>query len=314
MAINSRLHHQEQHNQPVLIFGATGQQGGSVAAAMRQLGRSVRALVRNPDSPSARDLAARGVDLFRGSFSDPASMQAAMVGIHSVFSVQPNSGSPNSGITDEDEVRFGKSVVDLAVEAGVQHLVYSSASILGRGPTGLQNLDCKLEVEDHLRSSDVPSTIIRPSTFMELLTLPKMGLDEGTLWFFMRPEQPVEFIASKDIGNITATILNNTERYTGRTIPIAADELTGFQIEEVMSKVAKQPITYRRFPDALLEENLFLRQNVALFDEGRGAGNADIVALTDEFGPLLTFEDWLNGTGHARLRSALAPGGQDIRF
>ncbi|RJE82021.1 NmrA family NAD(P)-binding protein [Paracoccus onubensis] len=261
--------------------------------------------VRNLDSDAARDLAANGVTLFRGNLFDPASIRAAMAGAHGVFSVQPNSGSANSDITNDEEVRFGKSVVNLAVDSGVQHLVYSSASILGKGPTGLENLDCKLEIEDHVRRSDIASTIIRPSTFMELLTLSGMGLDKGTISFFLHLEQPVELIASQDIGKIVAAVLGNTERYSGQTISIAGDELTGIEIQSAMTGAAGQPITYRRFPDALLEKNTFLRRNAELFDGGRAAGNTDIPALSKEFGKLFNLKDWLKGPGMPRLLSAL---------
>jgi uncharacterized protein YbjT (DUF2867 family) len=49
----------------VLVFGATGQQGGSVAAALLAAGWPVRALVRNPASPKAVPLRDAGVELGR---------------------------------------------------------------------------------------------------------------------------------------------------------------------------------------------------------------------------------------------------------
>ncbi|HHT5722947.1 TPA: NmrA family NAD(P)-binding protein, partial [Klebsiella pneumoniae] len=49
--------------QSVLVFGATGQQGGSVARALLHRGWRVRALVRDPFSAGAAALAARGAEL-----------------------------------------------------------------------------------------------------------------------------------------------------------------------------------------------------------------------------------------------------------
>ena len=43
---------------PVLVLGATGGQGGAVAAALLRAGRQVRALVRDPASARARQLSA----------------------------------------------------------------------------------------------------------------------------------------------------------------------------------------------------------------------------------------------------------------
>ncbi len=64
--------------QTVLVFGATGQQGGSVARALLHRGWRVRALVRDPFSAGAAALAARGAELVVGTFEDRAAMRSAM--------------------------------------------------------------------------------------------------------------------------------------------------------------------------------------------------------------------------------------------
>lgn len=52
---------------PCWFFGATGQQGGSVARALLHRGWRVRALVRDPFSAGAAALAARGAELVVGT-------------------------------------------------------------------------------------------------------------------------------------------------------------------------------------------------------------------------------------------------------
>ncbi|MEB6283993.1 NmrA family NAD(P)-binding protein, partial [Klebsiella pneumoniae] len=108
--------------QTVLVFGATGQQGGSVVRALLHRGWRVRALVRDPFSAGAAALAARGAELVVGTFEDRAAMRSAMAGVDGIFSVQPS--SPGGTVTDEQEVRYGITIADLAVECGVKHLVY----------------------------------------------------------------------------------------------------------------------------------------------------------------------------------------------
>src|SRR4051812_5107019 len=86
----------------VLVFGATGQQGGAVASALLSDGWSVRALVRNPSAEKAKELASFGASLVAGDLADPSSVRAAMKGVHGVFSMQPSSGQGAAyGITDE---------------------------------------------------------------------------------------------------------------------------------------------------------------------------------------------------------------------
>lgn len=286
----------------VLVLGATGQQGSAVARALLSQARAVRAMVRNPASAAARALSDRGVELFQGDLGDASSIRNAMVGIDGVFSVQPNSGSPGSGMTDAEEVRIGRLVADLAVDAGVSHLVYSSASVISRGATGVTNLDCKLAVEDHVRSLAIAATIVRPATFMELLAQATFWPDPKQLSFFTSPDQPIELIAVQDIGNIVAAVLADRDRFAGMSINIAGDELAGAEIGSAISQALGRPISYGRFPKALLKQQPALDKTVRMFASGAAAGNADIAALSREFGLLTRFDVWLAESGQALIR------------
>ena len=69
----------------IAVCGATGKQGGSVVDALlaRGGGRfAVRGVSRRCDSPKARALAARGVELACADFDDPASLRRAFDGAH----------------------------------------------------------------------------------------------------------------------------------------------------------------------------------------------------------------------------------------
>lgn len=289
----------------VLVLGATGNQGGAVARALLAKGRSVRALVRDPANPKARALSALGVELSQGDLSDPASLRKAMTSVWGVFSVQPNSGQGAAGgPTDQDEFRYGAAVADLAVELGVGHLVYSSAFVVSQGPTGVPNLDVKLEVEDHIRSLDLRSTVIRPATFMELLVQPGMAPDQGVFSFFMQPDEPGLFIAAEDIGKIVAAIFGDPEGYAGKAIEIAGDAPTGEDLGKAFSAALGQPVRYQRYPDDLLAANPALGRPAKVFAEGR-ARHADLEGLRQEFGDLLTFEEWLARTGAPLLQATL---------
>lgn len=289
----------------VLVLGATGQQGGAVARALRARGWRVRALVRDPASPKAQALSEIGVELARGDLSNAASVTDAMGGAWGVFSVQPNSGQgAAAGLTDQDEFRYGTTVADLAVVLGVEHLVYSSALMVSKGPTGVPNLDVKLDVENYIRSLDLSSTIVRPATFMNLLVQPGTGLDQGVLSFFMELDEPGLFIAPEDIGKVVASIFEDVALFAGKAIDIAGDAPTGHDLGETFSKAAGRPIRYQRFPDDLLAANPAFGRAARVFDEGR-ARQADLEGLRRQFGELLTFENWLAGAGAPLLRTAL---------
>lgn len=125
----------------ILVFGATGQQGGAAARHLLARGWKVRALVRDLSKDSAQELKHQGVDIVQGDLNHPASLHTAMEGVYGVFSVQTFA---DAGV--EAEERQGKAVVDAAQEAGVSHFVYSSVGGAER-ESGVAHFESKWRIE-----------------------------------------------------------------------------------------------------------------------------------------------------------------------
>ena len=293
--------------QLILVFGATGQQGGSVAAALLKAGWPVRALVRDPAAPKAVALRQAGAQLVQGDFSDPASLRAAMRGVYGVFSVQPS--SPGGTVSDDDEVRFGSAIADVAVDSGVRHLVYSSGGAVGDTPTGMGHFDSKARIEAHIRALPLTATIIRPVAFMEMLVMPGFGLDQGQFNFFAQPDAPVQLLAVEDIGKFVAAIFADVTRFGGQTLEIASGATTGRQLETLFTEMAGRRITYARLTDDVLAANPFLRKLTDLFDQGRLSGKADLDALRLINPAMQSVPSWLAGSGRRAFDAALGAAG-----
>jgi uncharacterized protein YbjT (DUF2867 family) len=291
----------------ILVFGATGQQGGSVAAALLTAGWQVRALVRDPVSPKAATLRAAGIDVVQGDFTDVASLRAAMQGVHGVFSVQPS--SPGGAVSDADEVRFGIRIADLAQDSGVAHLVYSSGGAVGDQPTGMGHFDSKAQIEAHIRTLPLSATIIRPASFIEMLTMPGFGLDQRRFNFFIQPDQTMQVVAVADIGKFVAAIFADAPRFAGTTLDIASDSVTGRQLETLFTEAAGFTIPYARFADDVLDANPFLRKLTDLVDSGVLQGKADLNACRAIVPDLQTLRGWLAGPGRAAFTAALGTAG-----
>ena len=287
----------------ILVLGATGQQGGSVADALLKKGWPVRALVRDPSSAKSVQLREAGVELCQGDMADAVSLRRAMDGAHGVFSVQPS--SPGGTVTDEEEEKFGKSVADIAADSSVAHLVYSSVGTVGDQPTGLGHFDSKASIEAHIRTLPITATIVRPVTFMELLVMPGFGLDQGTFAFFARLDQSMQFLAVEDIGKYVAAIFADPARFGGKTFDIASDSLTGSDLQRLFSEAAGRPIGYVRFPEEVLAANPFLGKLTALLDEGPLAGHADLASLREINPEMRSFRSWLHTTGRHPFEQAL---------
>ncbi|WP_436842215.1 SDR family NAD(P)-dependent oxidoreductase [Streptomyces virginiae] len=63
------------NNKTVLVTGATGGQGDAVARSLLDNGWGVRALVRDPDKPGAKDIKALGAELVTGDLDDAQSLR-----------------------------------------------------------------------------------------------------------------------------------------------------------------------------------------------------------------------------------------------
>lgn len=296
----------DKASKTVLVFGATGQQGGAVAKALRANGWDVRVLVRDPGGSKARELSGLGVELAQGDYADSASIKQAMAGAYGVFSVQPSSGQGALyNVTDEDEVRWGAAIADLALAAGVEHFVYTSVNTAGPAKTGVGHFDSKAAIEDHIRGLPVRSTIVRPAPFLEILILRAVGLNQGLFHFVARPDQRMQYIAVSDIGRIVEGVFADPETFSARAFEIAGDAVTGPELAEKLSRAAGRPITYHRLPDGVIDQNPMLGRLAALYDDGRLAGHADLAWLRQTFPGLTTIDQWLDGDGGPLLQAAL---------
>ncbi|MGW9422264.1 NmrA/HSCARG family protein [Streptomyces koyangensis] len=263
----------------ILVLGATGNQGGATARALLSRGWTVRALVRDPGRPAARALEEGGAELVQGDLADVASLRRAAAGAYGIFSVQPLAHEPE---TLAAEVRHGKAVADVAGEAGVAHVVYSSVGGAER-KTGIDHFETKAEIERHIERRGLPATVLRPVFFMDNLLYFAEAGDERVLSLPVEPLRPMQFIASEDIGAFAADAFERPAEYLGERIEIAGDELTFTRVAEVYERVTGTPTRLDPVP---VEDRMF-----AWFaEEGY---QADLPALRARRPDLLTFEQFL---------------------
>ena len=111
----------------VAIFGATGNQGGSVARSLLQnQSFQVRAITRNASSESSLALASSGATIVQADGFHREAMLAAFQGAWGAF-VNTNSDDKIWRTPDgPTEFDLGQKIIDAAADAGVKHLVFSS--------------------------------------------------------------------------------------------------------------------------------------------------------------------------------------------
>lgn len=273
----------------VLVTGATGQQGGAVTQSLLKSGHTVRGLTRNADSPAAKRLATQGVEIVIGDFTDPESLAHAAAGVDAIFAMT----TPfEQGV--EAETAQGLVLTDVAKQAGVGHLVYSSVASADK-QTGVPHFDSKYAVEKAIVASGVPYTIIAPVFFMDNLLQPWMSgtLNEGKLSMAMPGMRPLQQISVANIGAFAVAVIDRHDSVFGKRFDIAGDELTNDNLAAIFADVLGRPVNYEGFPpDAMRAQS----EDMALMFEWFDAVgySADIDGLRREFPEVgwQRFEEW----------------------
>ena len=279
---------------PILVIGATGQQGGAVARALLAKGQKVRVMTRHPEKTAS--LAQAGAEVVQGNLTNQADLQMALRGVYGVFAM---STPFEAGM--EAEVRQGIMLADAAKQAGVAHYVYTSVGSAHRN-TGIPHFDSKWTVEQHIRQIGLPATILRPVWFMENFTTFAKPSAEGVLMLPMKPARKLAMVALKDIGEFGAAAFLRPNDFLGQAIDLAGDELTIPETAALLTKAMGRPIRFQEFPmdqaEAAMGHDL-----ATMFRWFNEVGYAiNIPGLKQQFGiPLTTFAEWIKTKDWARV-------------
>ncbi|KAL2055671.1 hypothetical protein ABVK25_003913 [Lepraria finkii] len=209
---------------------------------------TILALTRNPDSPSAKALAAKSstIKLVKGNLDDvPACFEAVLEAtngtpIWGVFSVQQ---ALQDGATQERKTKQGKDVVDRAIANGVKIFVQTSVDRGGAksdsNPTYVPHFISKHNIEACLREKakdgNMTYTILRPTAFMDGLTPNFKGKMLTTMLKTSLGPKPLSFIATSDIGFFAAQgfLQSESPDYKNQAISLAGDDLTFDEINQI---------------------------------------------------------------------------------
>jgi uncharacterized protein YbjT (DUF2867 family) len=145
----------------VLVLGGTGSIGRLVVARLLDLGDHARVVTRS-HARARRSLPA-GVEVVPGDLSDVASIAAALEGIDAVVLTH---GAPY-GSGEYEAVDYGAvpTLLDALDGRQVRVALMSSIGVTATGGSSRGLLDWKRRGERLLRSSGLPSTIVRPGWF-----------------------------------------------------------------------------------------------------------------------------------------------------
>jgi len=275
----------------ILVTGATGQQGGALARLLLQKKYEVYALIRSTksESPKAQNLRNQGAKLVEADLDKPESLEQATNGIDSVFLM-----GTWVEVGTEGETRRGKMMVDIAKEKKIEHIVYSSVVNADKN-TGIPHFESKYKVEQHIKNSGIPYTIIGPTFFMDnLLSYSLAGLQQGQVALPLSPSRILQQSAVENIAEFSALALERRNSFIGKRIDIASDEITGEQAAKVLSNELGHKIRYEQVP---MEQIRQASEDLAVMFEWfeRIGTGVDVAALHKQYPEVnwLTFKDWV---------------------
>jgi len=229
----------------ILVVGATGRLGGTIARRLLARGDGVRAFAR-PGSDAAA-LEAAGASLARGDLKDRGSLDPAVSGADTVITTANSARRGGDDTVDSVDDQGTRSLIDAARAAGVRHFIY--LSVLGAtADSPVPFLAAKGRSEAYLRESGMHWTALAPNMFME--SWPAMVVGAPA-----RAGKPVTligegrrrhtFVAEGDVASFAVAAVGNPSAYE-QVVPIGGPEALSWRdVVAVYERVLGRSIDVR---------------------------------------------------------------------
>jgi uncharacterized protein YbjT (DUF2867 family) len=248
--------------QLLVVFGATGQQGGSLAnfvlsdPALSARYR-IRGIARDVSTPAAEALRAQGAEIASADLDDPASLRTALAGADTVFITTRTIYDEQ---TKEREVRQGKNAADAAVAVGAKYVIYSTevhCEVVSKGKYLVAAYDSRGEVEAYIRTLPIKSAFYAPGSFMQNLVTsmaPRpVGKDQPGVYAITNivpGDAPFPWIdVAADTGKCVGIILADPNRFDGRTLYAANEFRTYDEVAARISALTGKTVKYVAVPE-----------------------------------------------------------------
>jgi len=300
----------------IVVFGATGAQGGGLVRAI--LGDpdsefAVRAVTRDINSDKARELQKAGAEVVAADIDDAASVRQALDGAYGAFFVTFFWAHFSAEKEKEEAAIFAKA----AKETGLKHVIWSTLEDTRKyipldddrmptlqGKYKVPHFDGKGESDKVFDDLKVPTTYLLASFYWENFIYfgsgPKRGEDGKLSLIIPIGQSRMAGIAAEDIGKCAYGIFKKGEEMIGKRIGVAGEQLTGKEMADSMSKATGQEISFNPVPASVFRSFGFpgaddVGNMFQFYDEfGDELNKTRDVNRSKELNPeLQNFDQWL---------------------
>lgn len=282
-----------------LVTGASGHLGRLAVLALLERGTAPSDVVATArDTDALSDLAARGVVTRRADYTDPVSLEEALVGVDRVLLVSSSAVG--------ERVAQHANVIDAAVAAGVELLAYTS--ITRADTSTLALADEHRRTEELLAASGLPVVLLRNSWYVENYTgQTATALEHGAV-LGAAGDGRVSAATRADFAAAAAAALVADDQ-AGRVHELGGD--TAFTLTEYAAalsaasgtEVAYRDLSAEDYTAALVGAGLPEQYAAVLADSDLGLGRGE---LRTDSGDLAALIGRPTTTLESALRAALA--------
>lgn len=245
----------------------------------------------NPDKVSARAKNA-GIEVRKGDFTSAESLTSSFKGADTLFLVS----FPSPAV---DRWLHHKNAIDAAKSAGIRTIIYTS--LMFGGDTGMQSVagvqQAHIKTIDYLSQSGLQYVVIREGIYAESWWLyagyqPKQfsKADKSGLSFVIPNDGPVAWVTWDDLGEGTAKILADYQRYIGQTLRLTGPRATTIKdVAKLVERYTERKVDvqvvgkeeaerYHKFEKkSLPEDSFWVLESWAGWHDGLAQGEAAIV-------------------------------------
>ena len=234
-------------NDLLLITCASGKQCSHLLPIISRRFKRLRLQVNSQTSLDRLRLQYPSAEVIQADLGDPHAVSRLVSGVTALYLVGPS--------LHPRETDVCKTVIDSATqefengEGGFKHLVFSS--VLNTQLSKLLNHDCKRYVEEYLMESGLPYTIMQPTHFMDTFPVAQLAEQENAVYHAAwDPSVKFCFIALRDLGRASATVLEQREKHFYAQYPLVSagphsyEEVVSIAGEEMGKQIQIQKLPY----------------------------------------------------------------------
>ncbi len=226
----------------IVVAGGTGQLGSHVVNQLRESDARASFAVLARDRAKSRHLVEQGVEVRLADYDRPDELPRAFAGVKKLLFISTMA---------MNRAEQQKRVVDAAVAAGVQHIIYTGLAIRDIETSGVRDLmRSHFETEAHIAASGVAFTFLRNTMYAEAIPviIGPQALERGI--FLAGGQGRVPYASRAEMGEAAANVLLQ-RGHEGKTYQVAGPEAASYEeVARALSEATGRTIAYQNISPA----------------------------------------------------------------